>query len=110
MLAKKRGSIVVGSESLIAFKTLLLTATADDPTVRPIRIGNRCFIGGGATIMPGVTIGDGSIVGAGSIVFDDVPPHCAVAGNPARVIREGIIVGKYGRLHYADQNSRIMWR
>lgn len=110
MLCARRGSIVVGPESLVAFKVLILTTSIDDRTVRPVRIGRRCFIGGGATIMPGVTIGDGSIVGAGSIVVEDVPPACAVGGIPARVIREGIRVGRFGRLDYADDNSRRMWR
>lgn len=51
-----------------------------------IKIGNNCFIGARAFIMPGVTIGHNSIVGAGSIVSKSVPPNVVVAGNPARVI------------------------
>lgn len=38
------------------------------------------------------------IVGMGSIVTKDVPDNCIVAGNPAKVIRENIKVGKYGVL------------
>lgn len=49
-------------------------------------VGVRCII------LPGVKIGDSSIVGAGSIVTKDVPSHCIVAGNPAKVIRTGVIV------------------
>jgi acetyltransferase-like isoleucine patch superfamily enzyme len=33
-----------------------------------VTIGNNCFIGAKATIMPGVTLGDNTIVGAGSVV------------------------------------------
>jgi maltose O-acetyltransferase len=51
-----------------------------------IKIGNNCFIGARAFIMPGVIIGHNSIVGAGSIVSKSVPPNVVVAGNPARVI------------------------
>lgn len=51
-----------------------------------IRIGNNCFIGVNAIIMPGITIGSGSIVGAGSVVTNDVPQNSVVAGNPARLI------------------------
>jgi len=55
---------------------------------RPVRIGANVWIGFEACVMPGVTIGDGSVVGAKSVVFDDVPPHTVVAGNPARLIRK----------------------
>ena len=105
----RRGGIVVGDGSLIAFKTLLIARDADG-SMRPIRIGRNCFIGGGCVILPGVTVHDGSIVGAGSILFDDVPPGCAVGGNPARVIREGLRTGRFGRLDYADDNSRRQYR
>jgi maltose O-acetyltransferase len=101
-----RGSIVIGPQTLVAFKTLLTSWDAQAQRVRPIHIGRRCFIGGGSTILPGVTLGDESIVGAGSVVFDDVPPRCIVAGNPARVLRRDIEVGPYGRLAGADENSR----
>lgn len=52
---------------------------------KPVNIGERVWIGGGAIIMPGVTIGNGAIVGAGSIVTRDVPSGSTVIGNPARV-------------------------
>jgi acetyltransferase-like isoleucine patch superfamily enzyme len=54
--------------------------------------------------MPGVTIGDESIVGSGSVVMSDVAPRTIVAGNPARVIRENIEVGKRGRLKGSEEN------
>ena len=53
-------------------------------------IGKSCVIGIGATIMGGVRIGDYCIIGAGAVVTKDVPDHTIVAGNPARVIKEGI--------------------
>lgn len=52
----------------------------------PIRILDNCFVGINAIILPGVTVGPDSIVGTGSVVTKDVPPHCVVAGNPARVV------------------------
>lgn len=62
------------------------------------KIGKRCFIGVNAIIMPGITIGDEVIVGAGAVVTKDVPSHCIVAGNPAKIIKEGIKTGRYGHL------------
>lgn len=46
----------------------------------------------------GVRIGDEVIVGAGSVVTKDVPSNSIVAGNPARIIRQGITTRKYGQL------------
>jgi maltose O-acetyltransferase len=97
-VARERGSITVGPETLIAFKTLVMSYDARARSERPVRIGRRCFIGGGSTVLPGVTIGDESIVAAGAIVDSDVPARCVVAGNPAAVISSGIQVGPYGHL------------
>lgn len=62
------------------------------------RIGKKCFIGANSMIMCGVTIGDEVIVGAGAIVTKDVPSNCIVAGNPARIIKQGIHTQQYGKL------------
>lgn len=105
LVTGERGAITVGEETLVAFKTLLI-ARQPDGVVKPIRIGRRCFIGGGSTILPGVTIGDEAVVGAGSIVREDVPSRCIVAGNPARILSENIEVGPYGRFTYADENQK----
>ncbi len=110
MIAGRRGSIRIGADTLVAFKTLLYTRDPRTGEDRPIRIGERCFIGGGSTILPGVTIGDEVIVGAGAVVFGDVPSRCIVGGNPARILKRDIVVGRYGRLAGADDNTRRMWR
>lgn len=109
-IAGRPGAISVGEDTLIAFKTLIIAADAASGTVRPIRIGRRCFVGGGAMILPGVTVGDESIIAAGAVVMDDVPPRSIVGGNPARVLRQGIEVGRFGRLKGADENSRRLYR
>ncbi|NMC27036.1 MAG: acyltransferase [Syntrophomonadaceae bacterium] len=57
----------------------------------PIVIENGAYIGMASLILSGKTglsIGKGAIVGAGSVVTRSVPPHCVVAGNPARVIKD----------------------
>jgi maltose O-acetyltransferase len=54
---------------------------------KPVRIGNDCWIGGGAIICPGVTIGARTVIGAGSVVTRDIPEDVFAAGNPCRVIR-----------------------
>jgi len=54
---------------------------------KPITIGSKVWVGGGAIILPGVTVGDRSIIAAGAVVTKDVPSGVIVAGNPARVVR-----------------------
>lgn len=57
---------------------------------KPVRIGNRVWIGTNCIILKGVTIGDGAVIAAGSVVNKDVPSKTLVGGNPAKVLRENI--------------------
>ena len=59
-------------------------------TAKPIKIGDNVWIGYRAMILKGVTIGEGSIIAANAVVTKDVPAHCVVAGNPAKIIRENV--------------------
>lgn len=52
----------------------------------PITVGDDCFLGISAIILPGVTIGAESVVATGAVVHRDVPPRTIVAGVPARPI------------------------
>ena len=86
-----------GNNCMLAPNVQLYTATHPlDPLERnsgvefgkPITIGNNVWIGGGAIILPGVTLGDNVVVGAGSVVTKSFPNNVAIAGNPARIIKE----------------------
>ena len=55
---------------------------------KPVKIGNKVWVGAHATILAGVTIGDNAVVAAGAVVTKNVPPNTVVAGVPARVIKE----------------------
>jgi sugar O-acyltransferase (sialic acid O-acetyltransferase NeuD family) len=55
-----------------------------------VSIGKGSFIGAGATVLPKVIIGENAVIAAGAVVTRDVPDHCLVAGNPARVLKSGI--------------------
>ena len=50
-------------------------------------IGEYCFIGYGAVILPGTKLGKQCIVGANSVVKGSFPDYCVIAGNPAKIIR-----------------------
>ena len=54
---------------------------------KPIEIGDNCWIGGGAIILPGVKIGKNSIIGSGAVVTKNIPDNVIVAGNPAKIIK-----------------------
>lgn len=61
-------------------------------------IGDNCVIGINSIILPGVNIGSHVVIGAGAVVTKDIPSHCIVAGNPAKIIREGIRLNNKGQL------------
>lgn len=50
-----------------------------------IKIGNNCFIGMRAVILPNVQIGDNCIIGAGAVVTQSFPDNSVIMGNPAKV-------------------------
>lgn len=90
------GGIHIGNDVLLAPRVGIYTANhAIDATERaaggcfakPVRIGNRVWIGAGCHLNPGVTIGDDSIIGSGSVVTRDIPPGVIAAGVPCRVVR-----------------------
>lgn len=86
--------IYIGANSLIAAGTTILThehvkRDMDNPRMPYVTntyIGERCFIGVKAMILPGVRIGNEVIVGAGTVVTKDVPDNSIVVGNPGRIL------------------------
>lgn len=59
------------------------TIQSQGHTHKPIHIGEDCWLGGGAFVLPGVTLGTGVVVGANSLVNKDVPDYQIIAGSPA---------------------------
>ena len=60
--------------------------------VRGIEIGNHCWIGANVSILKNSIVPDGSIIGWGSVYTGrkNSKPNCVYAGNPAKVVREGV--------------------
>lgn len=97
-------NITIGKNSTLAYRVLITTSANPNspynsltaiypPVYKEVHIGDNCWIGAGAVILPGVNIGNGSVVAAGSVVTKDVPENVMVAGCPATI-------KKY--LHLAD--------
>lgn len=87
------GSITIGDNVMISGGTHLLTGTHDvrDPgfrgVVRPITIGDNCWLAQGAVVLPGVDLAEGAVVGAYAVVSKNVASRSIVVGNPARHTR-----------------------
>jgi acetyltransferase-like isoleucine patch superfamily enzyme len=88
--------IHIGKYSVVAFGAAILTHDWVNDRNRDVRIGDNCFIGAHAIILPGVTIGDNCIVSAASVVARDIPAGSLVAGNPARVVESNVKTTHYG--------------
>lgn len=89
------GRIVIGKGSYIAPNVGIITANHDPENLDShlpsgdVHIGEKCWVGMNAVILPGVILGNGTIVGAGSVVTKSFPDgSCVIAGNPARMLRE----------------------
>lgn len=98
----------IGENTSLAFEARILTHDRTRGLYLHTRIGKNCFIGGRSLILPGVEIGDNCVVGAGSVVTKSVPPRCIVAGNPARILKENVEVGPYGRFLTADATESAL--
>ena len=90
-----RGSdIYIGDYTIIAPNVGIISANHDLYDYRThnkgvVKIGNYCWIGMNAVIMPNIELGDHTIVAAGSVVTDSFPEgYCVIAGNPAKCVRK----------------------
>ena len=89
--------ITIGEECSIGMEVLVVTSShpldetgrfSTRSTYLPVTIGNRCWIGARAVLLPGVTIGDDVIVASGAVVTRDCADAGLYAGVPARRVRD----------------------
>lgn len=65
-------------------------------------IGDNCLIGINSIILPGIKIGNHVVVGAGAVVTKDIPSHSMVVGNPAKIVKTGIMRSDSGKIISVD--------
>ena len=84
------GVIVSGDVMFVTHDGAIFTALDRFPDVNGhygrIRIGDDCFLGMRAIVMPGVELGANCVVAAGAVVMDSFPPNSVIAGNPATYV------------------------
>lgn len=83
--------VTIGEHTLIGGLCFIF-AHISDTTLRlkPVTIGNNCFIGNKSFILPGVTIEDNVYVEPGSVIQEDqiLKKGKRYCGNPARIVNE----------------------
>lgn len=84
--------IHIGDNSMITGYVTMLAHDHCRNILTDTYLGKNCFVGGNAFIMPGIKVGDHVVIGSCSVVTKDIPSHTMVVGNPARIIRKGIVM------------------
>jgi serine O-acetyltransferase len=82
-------SMVIGETAVVEddfsmLHEVTLGGTGKEGGDRHPKIRRGVMIGAGAKVLGNIVVGEGAKIGAGSVVLEDVPPHCTVAGVPAK--------------------------
>ena len=74
--------------------------------VKGINIGNHCLIGANVTLLKNTNISDDCILGWGGVVSGSFQqPHCAIAGNPAKIVKTDITWNSNGSKGYVENKQ-----
>ena len=108
------GGVFFGDNIVISTNVIILThdysytvalisvdqkPSTDIAIIAPVKIGDNCFIGAGAIILPGTELGDYVIVGAGAVVKGCIKSDSVVVGNPCKVIGNTKDLAKRNQAH-----------
>jgi putative colanic acid biosynthesis acetyltransferase WcaF len=89
-----QGHIAIGSGTVVSQRAHLCASSHDiaDPhfqlVLRPITIGERCWIAAEAFVGPGVTMGDRAVLAACGVLFGDAEADGVYSGNPAVFLKK----------------------
>lgn len=89
------GKIKIGKGSYIAPNVGIITANhsledlSKHEPPQDVTLGEKCWVGMNAVILPGVELGDNTVVAAGAVVTKSFPEgNCIIGGVPAKVLRK----------------------
>jgi serine O-acetyltransferase len=80
------GETAVAEDNVSMLHEVTLGGTGKMAGDRHPKVRRRVLIGAGAKILGNIKIDVESKIAAGSFVISDVPPKCAVAGVPAKIV------------------------
>ncbi len=80
------GETAVVEDDVSMLHGVTLGGTGKEEGDRHPKVRRGVLLSAGAKILGNIEIGEYSRVGAGSVVLKPVPPHCTVAGVPAKII------------------------
>lgn len=92
------GHLIIGKNTTISSNVLITdidhefhelnTHIMDQPlNIKETIVGDNCFIGAGAKILPGTRLGKQCIIGANSVVKGNFPDYSVIVGIPAKIIK-----------------------
>ncbi len=88
-----QGHITIGPGSVVSQRAHLCASTHDlgdshfQLVLRPVTLGERCWVAAEAFVGPGVIMGDGSVLGARGALFENADDWTVYRGNPALPVR-----------------------
>ncbi len=93
-----KATITIGNRCSLGMQVMILTSdhalgghdqrAGAEASGLAVTIGDGCWLGARATVLPGVTIADGCVIGAGAVVTSDTEPDGLYLGNPAKRVRD----------------------
>ena len=89
-----QGKISVGARAVISQRAHLCASSHDiadrhfQLVLRPIHIGDGCWVAAEAFVGPGVRMGDRAVLGARGALFTDAAPSGVYSGNPAVQVKD----------------------
>lgn len=99
LAATEGKKIIIGNGFLFSDDICIRTGdshsilNADGKRVNPagdVKLGDHVWIGNQAIVLKGVTVGNNCVIGSGSVVTRKFSDNVAIAGNPAKIVKENI--------------------
>ena len=90
--------VTLGGGATASQRAFLCAGTHDhrDPALplvcKPVTVAAGAWVCAGAFVGPGVTVGANAVLGAHAVAARDVPPGEIWAGNPAKFVRDRVLI------------------